>query len=75
LRSVVLVVKLLIDVALCLLRLSNPEALYKQTFDNLMHTNCILYTVLPYVLSHISRSPLLETMRQKGSKLGYFWTI
>ena len=31
LRSVI--VKLLIDVALCLLRISHTEALYKQTFD------------------------------------------
>ena len=44
LRSVI--VKLLIDVALCLLRLSHTEALYKQTFDPLMHSNYILYILV-----------------------------
>jgi len=34
-----------------------------------------MYIVLPKVLSQISCSPQLETMRQKGSKVGYFWTI
>jgi len=36
---------------------------------------CIYYIVLPKVLSQISYSLQLETVRQKGSKVGYFWTI
>jgi len=31
--------------------------------------------VLPYILSQISCSPQLVTVRGKGTKVGYFWTI
>ena len=34
-----------------------------------------MYIVVPLVLSQISYSPQLETMRRKGSKVGYFGTI
>jgi hypothetical protein len=36
-------VNLLLDVSLCRVRLSHTEALYKETFDPLMHSNYILY--------------------------------
>jgi hypothetical protein len=52
-----------------------PNAAHGHIFK--LHTQYVhsMYTVLPEVLSHISCSPQLETVRRKGSKVGYFWTI